>query len=606
MGQRRIELLAPAKNTESGIAAVNYGADAVYIGAEKFGARSAAGNSAGDIEKLALYAHRYNARVYAAFNTILYDNELDEAGKLIKRLYEAGIDGLIIQDMGILEMDLPPLPLHASTQAENSSIDRIKFLDAAGFKRVVLARELSIEQVLAIRESVKCELEFFIHGALCVSYSGNCYMSAASGGRSANRGECAQPCRKQWDLVTDGGTVVASGHLLSTKDLNHTGNISLLMDSGIDSFKIEGRLKDIHYVKNITAHYRQAIDRALEKRPGIRKASSGAAAPDFTPHPERTFNRGYTEYFLHGRKGPVSSFSSPAFAGKKSAEVTGTGRNCFTVKEYEELHNGDGLSFTGSRGKLRGIRVNRVEGNRVFPLDMNEIYAGAVLYRNHDAKFEKALDTSRTERKIAVDIELAITGGFAVLSLRDEDGTTAAEKSALNGGSSGSSTSPEKGIIRHLKKLGSTMFIPRNIKISGAHRLYIQPAVLNDLRRRAAAALEQKRLEEYRPVRVKTTGGSHPFPAEELDYSYNVSNHLARRFYERHGVKKIEPAFECSGDREKTILMKTKLCLKYETGNCPVYNKTRRLDMPLFITDGKNRYPLGFNCGECVMYIYSI
>jgi putative protease len=503
-------------------------------------------------------------------------------------------------------MDLPPVALHASTQAENSNIDRIKFLASAGFKRIVLARELSLEQVRAIRQGVSCELEFFIHGALCVSFSGNCYMSAAAGGRSANRGECAQPCRKEWNLTTESGDIISHGHLLSTKDLNHSSNIPELVDAGIDSFKIEGRLKDIHYVKNITAHYRQTIDRILEERPGITKSSSGRTFFDFSPDPERTFNRGYTEYFLHGRKGPVSSFKTPKFTGKKTATVTGINGNSFTVKSDEPLHNGDGLTFTDSEGKLRGIRVNRVEANRVFPLEMNQVRAGTILYRNHDAMFERALDASRTARKIEVDMELSVTGNTATLALKDEDGLQVKMDSAVSGERTESATDPEAGIMRHLKKLGATMFIPRAVTISGADNMYIAPSILNDLRRRACDALEQKRIDEYRRTLIQLEKTDHPYPAEELDFTFNVSNRLARQFYERHGVKTIQPAFELNPCHGNVPVMKTKLCIKYESGICPVYNGAGSIKDPLFINSGPDTYRLVFDCRECIMYVYTV
>lgn len=604
MISRKTELLAPAKNAESGIAAISYGADAVYIGPEKFSARAAAGNPVQEIEKLAAYAHRYNARVYAALNTILLESELEQARTLIYDLYSAGIDALIIQDMGILEMDLPPVPLHASTQCENSDPERIKFLCSAGFKRIVLARELSIEQVRAIRQDVTCELEFFIHGALCVSYSGNCYMSAASGGRSANRGECAQPCRREWTLETGPGRIISRGHLLSTKDLNHTLNIPELIDAGLDSFKIEGRLKDIHYVKNITAHYRQVIDRALEARPGITKSSSEKSIIDFTPDPERTFNRGYTGFFLHGRTGRVSSPGSPKFTGKKTATVTGISGNSFTVTAPEPLHNGDGLTFTDSEGVLRGIRVNRVEGDRVYPLEMNRIYTGAILYRNHDTAFEKSLDASLTVRKIQVDMDLAVSGSSVTLTLTDEDGVSAAAHSQVQVEQLQSPTSAGDEILRHLKKLGATMFMARSIKISGEENRYIRPSVINDLRRRATEALEERRISEYTRASARIEKTVHQYPADELDFTYNVSNSLARRFYERHGVKKIEPAYESGGAGINNPLMRTKLCLKYENGICPLHHKGTGTDEALFLADERNRYRLVFRCSECEMLVY--
>jgi len=606
MTQRRIELLAPARNTDTGIAAINCGADAVYIGPEKFSARSAAGNPVGDIEKLAAFARKYNARVFAAMNTILFDHELEEAEKLIWKLFDAGIDALIIQDMGILEMNLPPLAIHASTQAENSRPERIEFLASAGINRIVLARELSIEEIRAVRERVSCELELFIHGALCVCYSGNCYLSAAYGGRSANRGECAQPCRKEWALETAPGDVIAEGHLLSTKDLNHTDNIPQLIDAGIDSFKIEGRLKDIHYVKNITAHYRRVIDRALEGKRYIRKSSSGTAFPGFNPDPEKTFNRGYTEYFLHGRRAPVSDFTTPKFRGKLTAHVVNIHEKYFTVDADEPLHNGDGLTFTDPDGRLRGIRVNRVESRKVFPLEMSRVYPGAILFRNHDTEFIRSLGSPGTGRKIDVDMKLTAAKNLLTLELTDEDGTKAAAGIPFNPETSKSGAPAEEAIERHLKKTGATIFRTVNIALHGVKNIFIPPSSLNELRRNALALLEQKRIENFRPLQCYVKRNDCAYPADEIDFSYNVSNRLARSFYERHGVKEIKPAFELIQPEGEIRLMKTRLCIRYETGRCPVYQGAPADREKLFLTDGKRRYALSFNCSECVMMVWGI
>jgi len=356
---RKIELLAPARNLETGIAAINCGADAVYIGPEKFSARSAAGNSLEDIEKLISRAHLFHAKVYATINTILFDKELEEAGKLITDLYDRGIDAVIIQDMGILEMNLPPVALHASTQADNYDIERIKFLDRAGFPRIVLARELSLDQIREIRKNTQCELEFFIHGALCVSLSGRCYMSASMGGRSANRGECAQPCRKSYTLTDANGEIISKNkYPLSLKDMNQTSNLKDLIDAGVDSLKIEGRLKDVDYVKNVTAHYRKALDNILEGRSDIAKASSGRVYFDFTPDPLKTFNRGYTDYFLRERSGSISSPHTPKSLGKEIGRVTETGNSWFKIISSEKISNGDGLAFFDKDKNVAGVKAN--------------------------------------------------------------------------------------------------------------------------------------------------------------------------------------------------------------------------------------------------------
>lgn len=603
---RKIELLAPARNPETGIAAINYGADAVYIGPQKFSARSAAGNSPDDIEKLITHAHIYNAKVYATINTILFDNELEEARLLITDLYNRGIDAVIIQDMGILEMDIPPVPIHASTQADNYDIERIKFLDKTGFSRIVLARELSLQQIKEIRENTSCELEFFIHGALCVSLSGRCYMSASMGGRSANRGECAQPCRKSYTLADANGEIISkSKYPLCLRDMNQSASLGEIIDSGVDSLKIEGRLKDIDYVKNITAYYRKAVDNILEGRQDIEKASSGRVLFDFTPDPGRTFNRGYTGYFIKGRSEPVSSPDTPKSTGKVIGKVTETGNNWFKISSMEKISNGDGLSFFDRDKSLSGLKVNRVDDNKIFPLSMNGICKDTVVYRNHDVVFEKMLISGKTERKIDVTIELDETETGFKLSITDEDGFSASEEISSLKEISNSGRDVFEDIKARLAKLGGTIFTAADIKISLNESYFIPVSLLNELRRNTVEKLLQTRVTDYKAASSQIKKTVIPYPYKAIDFRHNVSNSLAEKFYREHGVDVIEKSFETSGKRITGPLMTAKLCLKHENNLCPKQNgKSGKFAEPFFLVDQSVKYRVEFDCMNCLMLIY--
>jgi putative protease len=603
---RKIELLAPAKNLETGLAAINFGADAVYIGPEKFSARSAAANSLEDIEKLINHAHLFHAKVYAAINTILFDKELEDAGKLITDLYDRGIDAVIIQDMGILEMNLPPVTLHASTQADNYDLERIKFLDKAGFPRIVLARELSLEQIREVRENTRCELEFFIHGALCVSLSGRCYMSASMGGRSANRGECAQPCRKSYALTDANGEIISKNRYpLSLKDMNQTSNLNDLIDAGIDSLKIEGRLKDIDYVKNITAHYRKTLDGILEGRSDFMKASSGKVYFDFTPDPHKTFNRGYTDYFLKGRTGSITSPHTPKSLGKETGRVTETGNNWFKIISNEKINNGDGLAFFDKDKNLTGVKANRVEDNMIFPLAMNGIYKDAIIYRNHDTAFEKVLSSDNTARKIELSIQFDETAEGFKLTMTDEDNCSTSSEINLIKEISRSEKSNPGQIKKQLAKLGGTIFTASDIKISMKENFFIPVGILNDLRRNAVQKLLETRTTSLiiRRHEIKKTEILYPY--KEIDFRHNVSNHLAERFYRRHGVDEIGKSFETSPNRITGPLMTTKLCLKYENNLCHKQGgKNKKFTEPFYLVDGDVKYRIEFDCAGCMMLIF--
>jgi putative protease len=601
----RIELLAPAKDLETGRAAINCGADAVYIAAAKFGAREAAGNPLEDLQALINYAHRYWARVYITLNTLLYDEEVPQAAQMIRQLYEIGADALIIQDMALLELDLPPLPLFASTQMHNHTPERVVFLEKVGIQRAILARELSLDQIREIRKKTTLELETFIHGALCVSYSGQCYMSYAAGGRSGNRGQCAQPCRKPYNLVDRTGAVLQENrYLLSLRDLNLTPDLPALLDAGVCSFKIEGRLKDKTYVMNVVGHYRQQIDRLLEGR-SQRAAASGRVIFDFIPDPLKTFNRGYTEYFLHGRKEPVGSPDTPKSLGEPLGSVSRLGRGFFCLDGRSEVHRGDGLCFFNKRRDLVGTTINDVQGRNIFPDKMEGLAVGLQVFRNHDHVFLSQLEKSQTERKIGVRFRLAATQTGLALFAQDEDGnesmaTLACEKTPAE--------KPEQALAtidKQLRRLGGTEFDCTYIRVDLPEVYFIPMGTLNALRRAALEDLAQQRLVNFPRRLGGAVKNEAPYPAQELTFQGNVLNQTAAAFYRRHGVTKIEPAAESGLDLRARKVMTTRHCIKHQLGWCPKENKTVKLQEPLALVDEQGRtFPLRFNCVECQMEVY--
>lgn len=604
---RTIELLAPARNLECGIEAIKHGADAVYIGAGRFGARQAAGNSVDDITELARFAHFYGAKVYVTVNTILKDSELADAEKLIWQLYEAGADALLIQDMAVLRMNLPPIALHASTQCDVRSADKVRFLAGCGFTRVVLARELSIDEIRSIHEACPdVELECFVHGALCVSYSGQCYASQYCFGRSANRGECAQFCRLKFDLTDSDDNVIIKGrHLLSLRDMNRMDSLEELMDAGVCSFKIEGRLKDVPYVKNVSAAYSQAIDKVLVRRNEYVRASSGHSVAHFTPNVSRSFNRGFTDFFLHGRTDDIYSFGTPKSIGEKMGPVKEVGPGWLKVSGFKAFHNGDGLCFFNRQGELEGYRVNRVEGNRVFlfleSTDMPSITAGTELYRNYDIEFEKVLSKESATRKIGVDILFReIPSGYEVV-MTDEDGYKA--RAVTEWKKEDARTPQEDNIRTQLSKLGGTRFEAVDVEIQLEGERFIPSSLLSDMRRSVAEKLESLRLESYTRPLPGTPATPH-YPVKELSYLGNVMNAQARTFYQDHGVTKVDDAFEKSQPDSATVMF-CRHCIKYALGIC---TKNRKRDLkiqePLFLTsqDGR-RFRLKFDCSRCQMEI---
>lgn len=605
--QRKIELLAPAKNLECGIAAIDHGADAVYIGAPKFGARAAAVNSLEDIAALVEYAHLYNARIYVTVNTILKDEELQETEKMIWALFRAGVDALIVQDMGITGLNLPPIPLHASTQMDNRTVEKVRFLADAGFRQVVLARELSLREISKIHEACPdVPLEIFVHGALCVSYSGQCYVSQACFGRSANRGECAQFCRLPFSLVdAEGRVIVKDKHLLSLKDLNQSDELEALLDAGASSFKIEGRLKDVSYVKNVTAAYRRKLDAIFARRKEYARASSGSCRHAFNPQLDKSFSRGFTHYYLHGRTKDVFSFDTPKSLGEEMGTMKEARGNYLTVAGLKSFNNGDGVCYIDEQGRLQGFRINRVEGNKLYPQEMPRIKPRTVLYRNFDQEFEKILVRKSSERRIAVSVRLTDTPfGFA-LTLTDEDDNSvtlslAREKEPAR-------TPQEENLKTQLAKFGNTPFEAVRIDIDFAGNWFLPASVLADFRRQAVEKLISARRINYRRELFVLKPTAHAFPQSTLTYLGNVMNAQAVSFYAGHGVASIAPAFE-RAPAEKAVLMFCKHCLRYSMGWCPVHQRERspyREPYYLVSTDGK-RFRLEFDCKNCQMKVNAV
>lgn len=576
---KKVELLAPAKDKKTAIAAINSGCDAIYIGASNFGARKKVPNSLEDIKEIVDYAHKFYVKVHVTVNTVLTDDELFQAKELIQKLYDIGVDAVIVQDMGIFKLaldgELPPIVLHASTQCDNRTLEKVKFFDNMGISRVILARELSLEQIKEICQNSNTEIETFIHGALCVSYSGQCYFSHYIGGRSANRGECAQACRKKYTLVDENGKIIAKDkYLLSMKDFNASRHLKDLIDAGVKSFKIEGRLKDENYVKNVVAYYRQEIDKFA------RKTSSGKVFSDFEPDVRKSFNRGFTDYFLDGRK-KCFNFESPKSLGEKLGKITKVGKDCFELNA--EVSKQDGLYFNE-----QGCLVNKVEGRKIYPNKMDGIAVGIDVYRNFDSRFEKQLENSKIKRRIGV--KFVCKNG--VLNAQDEDGNFVVF--VLPQGEM--PKNPEKmreNFINQLKKTGESDFYTENTEIIG-ELPFMPVAKINEVRRKILSDLMNERLKNYKRDLQKPLKYAE-FPKKELDYRANIHNSEAKCFYENSGCKVCEMSAE-SGAFPKE-LMRTKHCLKFAFNMCKSPEK-------LFLIDEKGKkYPLKFDCANCEMVI---
>ncbi len=609
---RRIELLSPARNLECGIEAVKHGADAVYIGAPKFGARASAGNSVEDIATLAAYAHIYNARVYVTLNTIIKDTELEEVEHLVWELYRAGADALIIQDFGITELKLPPIPLHASTQMDNRTCEKVSFLHKAGFKQVVLARELSLQEIRDIHETCpEVALEVFVHGALCVSYSGKCYASQFCYGRSANRGECAQFCRLPLTLRdADGKAILHNKHLLSLKDLNLSDMLEDLLDAGVTSLKIEGRLKEISYVKNITAYYRQCLDAIFARRKEFSQASSGKCSFAFIPQPDKSFSRGFTHYCLMGRDKNMACFDTPKSLGEEMGTVKEQHGKYLIVDSSKPFHNGDGVCYVDAHGCLHGFRINRVEGNRLFPAsDIPHIAPRSRLFRNYDQEFEQTLAHPSSERRIRVSLRLKPTHEGFSLEAEDEDGISISQCFIHAHIRARSSQTDNQRI--QLSKLGGTHFEATSfdgreaVKLEESEDYFIPSSILAGWRRKVMEDLLSARRMHYNRETASWQHTTHIFPDAPHDYRANVANSLARMFYKSHLVNDVQPAYELR-PVPNAVIMECKYCLRYSLGWCSGGQHSHspyREPFSLETGNGK-RFRLEFDCRKCLMTIH--
>ena len=627
----QLELLAPARDAEIGIEAVNHGADAVYIGGPGFGARATADNSVQDIARLVQHAHRFNSRIFVTMNTILRDDELEPARKLAWQLYDAGVDALIIQDMGLLEIDLPPIQLHASTQTDIRTPEKARFLQDAGLSQIVLARELTLQQIAAIDAALgpkdapgRAILEFFVHGALCVAYSGQCYISHAHTGRSANRGDCSQACRLPYEVKDSQGRIVAHDkHVLSMKDNNQSDNLRQIIDAGVRSFKIEGRYKDMAYVKNITAHYRVLLDEILEERPELGRASSGECTFFFRPDPDQNFNREFTDYFVNGRKEDIGAFDTPKNPGRPIGYVTATGANFVELQTDDPatvIHNGDGLCYLDLQKELVGLQINRAEAVnkkglwRVFPKDpmegFKDLRKGVQVNRNRDMDWVRGLEKKSAERRIGAWLRLEESASGLTLTVTDEDGHSG--QATLPGPLQDAKdpNQAENKLRENLSRLGDTLFQPLDVALNLNGPRFVPASQLNALRREAVERLEATRAAAWhRLPRAKPVEPPVPYPEDTLSYLANVFNHKARDFYAKHGVKVIAAAYESHEEEGEVSLMITKHCVRFSLSLCPKQAKgvtgvqgTVKAE-PMQLINGKEKLTLRFDCKPCEMHV---
>lgn len=620
---RKLELLAPAKDLKCGIAAIDCGADAVYIGAARFGARQAVGNSIDDINELCEYAHKFGCKVYVTVNTIIYDNELEDTQKLLNELGRIGVDAILVQDMGITKLQLPQnVALHASTQTDNRSAEKVEWLARHNFDRVVLARELSLEEIRIIHQRVpQTELEVFVHGALCVSYSGVCYASEYCFGRSANRGACAQFCRMKFDLTDkDGNEIINQAHLLSLKDMCRIDSLELLADAGVTSFKIEGRLKDINYVRNVTAAYSNQLNEIISRRGSeYERASSGVCDIRFTPNLNKTFNRGFTDYFLNGRTSDLASFYTPKAMGEYVGKVKEIRGNSFNVAGTTSFANGDGLCFINSNNELEGFRINRAEGNRLFPLRMPRgLRKGIALYRNSDQLFEKELNGDNGQRKLGIRINIkASAEGLHI------EAKTCDEKLHINLQKDISLEKAQKSqvdnIKRQISKFGNTIFTVEDVIVEPKDFPWFIPnSILAEIRRQATDELMgrlSEMSENQKDTKTKDQAQQlpdngkvsfHSISSYQQPYMYNIANRLAHSFYEQEGMSDITPAFEIRKP-SSPLVMQCRYCLRHELGQCKKSHKQSGLlkePLHLRLADGRT-FRLEFDCNKCQMNIYA-
>ena len=592
-----VELLAPAKDYASAAAAVDYGADAVYIGGARFGARQAAGNSAEEIARVVEYAHRFGVRVHATLNTLVWDDELEAAERQARALIAAGVDALIVQDMALRRMDLP-VELHASTQVSNRTPEGARFLGEAGFARVILERNLSLDEIRAICSATTAEVECFVHGAICVGYSGRCFLSRSMSGRSGNRGACSQPCRLAWDLTDGKGrTYIPGKHLLSVRDMNLSQRIGDLLDAGVTSFKIEGRLKDLAYIRNVVAHYRRAVDEALALRPGFRRSSVGESVPDFTPDPSKSFTRGESDYFLDGKRAGVASFDTPKAVGERVGRVAGVSGGTFTLDGAHDLAPGDGICFLTPRG-VTGTNVNAVEGRRITPNRMEGITPGAEVRRNFDRRFTLAVERSRTRRVIPAKAAAEATAEGLKLTYTDCEGVAASAVRAVRLDPAKNPDANAAALRAQAMKSGDTIFAVREAEVRGAE-WFVPASLAAELRREALAALELVRRERRPEHRILSENPAAKYPSERLTAEENVTNRLAEAFYRDHGVTRIERGLDLEASTAGRRVMRSAYCIRREIGECLLEGS--RLGGDLFLVRGAKRYRLAFDCEACEM-----
>ncbi len=600
----KLELLAPARDYASAVAAVDHGADALYIGGSSFGARKSAQNSTEDIARVVEYAHRYGVRVYATFNTVIFDSELESARKAAQELVEVGVDALIIQDMAVARMGLN-VELHASTQMCNMTPEGVGFLAECGFSRVVLERALSKEKIAQICREVDVEIEAFVHGAICVGHSGRCLLSRSISNRSGNRGECSQSCRMSYDLCREsGGKVLTSKHLLSVKDLNLSKRIGEMVDIGVTSFKIEGRLKDIGYTKNIVAHYRHLIDEAIAQREGYERSSAGRSYIDFVPNPIKSFTRGESEYLFDGQQRNLASFETPKSVGEavgKVAEVRPTG--AFRLEKDVELSGGDGICFI-HKEELRGTNINVVEGEWIYANRAEGIVRGVDIYRNFDKKFADKLDSSRTRRKISARAKICVSESHATLTYIDKEGYNATTTIVEEFNKAQNPKKMGEVIYSQLTKSGDTIFEVERVDIeSGSEEFFIPSSKLASLRRDTLLELQERRADSM------PKGGRHFVEQREVSYPFSlitaegaVTNHLAAEFYRDHGVESVTRSWECEESLTGAKVMESSYCIRHEIGEC--LKEGSKLRGELYLHRGADRFRLEFDCAKCQMNLY--
>ena len=594
---KTVELLAPARDYLSAVAAVDYGADAVYIGGARFGARQAAGNAAEQIARVVEYAHRYGVRVHATLNTLLWDDELAEAERQARELISAGVDALIVQDMALRRMSLS-VELHASTQTAIRTPSEARFLGETGFARVILERALSLDEIRAICAATPAEVECFVHGAICVGYSGRCFLSRAMSGRSGNRGACSQPCRLPWDLTDHSGRpLIAGKHLLSVRDLNLSARLGDLIDAGVASFKIEGRLKDASYVKNITAFYRRAVDEALAARPECRRASVGESTPDFTPDPSKSFTRGDSEYFLDGKRPGVASFDTPKAIGERVGRVVRVTPRDFTLDGAHDLAPGDGLCFVTPHG-VAGANVNAVDGARITPNRMEGVRPGAEVFRNYDRRFTLALERSRTRRIIPASALVEATSEGFSITCTDCEGVTAGASRRQPLERAKNPAANDAFLRAQTARSGDTIFSVRGVEVRGAE-WFVPASLAAEVRREALDALLQARLARPLPHRILAENPAARYPSERIGADGNVTNRLSEAFYRDHGVLEIEPPQELAPSLEGCRVMRSAYCLRREIGECLREGSQLRGD--LYLEHGAERFLLAFDCAACEM-----